>query len=183
MRKKSKHSNSDDTALFRDMIGDVQPIAGGRKLPDKPRPKPHAKFSRADDRAVLEESLQHEPDLVDVETGEELVFHRPNVTRRVLRQLRRGNFAIQDEIDLHGMTVDEARVALRDFISECHDRRLGCVRVVHGKGLGSGPRGPVLKAGVNRWLSRWDEVVAFCSAQVRHGGTGAVYVLLRNRNT
>jgi DNA-nicking Smr family endonuclease len=181
MRKKGKHSNSDDTALFRNTIGDVRPVSGGRRLPDKPRPKPAARFSREDDRAVLDESMTAGPDMRDIETGEELLFSRPHVTRKVLRQLRRGNFAIQEEIDLHGMTADEARVALRDFICECHDLRLGCVRVVHGKGLGSGPKGPVLKAGVNRWLSRWDEVAAFVSALPIHGGTGAVYVLLNKR--
>lgn len=181
MRKKGKHSNSDDKALFRNTIGEVRPVAGGRRLPDKPRPKPAARFSRDDDRAVLDESMTAGPDLVEIETGEELLFHRSQVTRKVLRQLRRGNFAIQEEIDLHGMTGEEARVALRDFILECYDLRLGCVRVIHGKGLGSGPKGPVLKAGVNRWLSRWEEVAAFCSALPVHGGTGAVYVLLNKR--
>lgn len=168
-------------ALFRDMIGDVRPVSGGRRVPDKPQPKPHAKFSRDDDRAVLDESLNRGPDLLDIETGEELVFHRPYVTRKVLRQLRRGNYAIQEEIDLHGMTSVEARDALREFIRECHDLRLGCVRVIHGKGLGSGPKGPVLKAGVNQWLSKWDEVAAFCSARPHHGGTGAIYVLLSKK--
>ncbi|MFQ5635715.1 MAG: Smr/MutS family protein [Gammaproteobacteria bacterium] len=178
MRKKSKHSKSDETALFRESVGDVRPVTGGRRLPDRPRPSPDARFSREDDRAALEESLVGGPEPLEIETGEELIFHRPQVTRRALRKLRRGQFAIQEEIDLHGMTGDEARLALRDFIRECRDRRLVCVRVIHGKGLGSGPRGPVLKAGVNRWLSRWDEVAAFCSARPRHGGTGAIYVLL-----
>jgi DNA-nicking Smr family endonuclease len=178
MRKKSKHSNSDDAALFRDMIGDVQPISGGRRLPEKPRPKPHAKFSQQDDADVLDELLTGGPDPLDVEMGDELEFHRPHVTRKVRRQLRRGNYSIQAEIDLHGMTLFEARDALRAFIVECCDLRLGCVRVVHGKGLGSGHKGPVLKAGVNRWLRRWNEVVAFCSARPPDGGTGAVYVLL-----
>lgn len=179
MRKKSKHSNSDDTALFRDRVGNVQPVRGGRRVPDRPRPKPDAKFSRQDDRDVLEESLQTDPDELGIQTGEHLHFQRPQVTRKVMRQLRRGNYTVEDEIDLHGMKEVEAQTALREFVHQGHAMRLGCVRVVHGKGLGSGPRGPVLKAGVNRWLSRWDEVLAFCSAQPRDGGTGAVYVLLK----
>ncbi len=178
MRKKTKHSNSDDTALFRDAIGEVRPVRGGRRVSDAPRPEPHAKFSRADDRAVLEESLRNGPDLVEIETGDELVFHRPHIGRRVLRQLRRGKYSIQDEIDLHGLSGFEAEAALRDFIRQSYAQGLRCVRVVHGKGLGSGPRGPVLKAGVNRWLTRWNEVAAFCSAQPRDGGTGAIYVLI-----
>ena len=181
MSKKSKFSNSDDTTLFRDMIGDVQPIRGGRRLPERPRPKPEARFSERDDADVLEEMFNGAPEPDDVEAGEVIEYHRPHVTRKVLRQLRRGNYAIQEEIDLHGMTLDQARSALRQFIRECHAMRLGCVRVVHGKGLGSGHRGPVLKSGVNRWLRRWDEVVAFCSARPRDGGHGAVYVLIKNR--
>lgn len=181
MRKKSKHSNSDDTALFRDTIGDVRPVSGGRRLPEKPQPRPHAKFSRADDRAARDEMLTGGPEPHEMETGEELAFHRPQVTRKILRQLRRGNFSIQEEIDLHGMTLLEARGALHDFIRECHAMRLGCVRVIHGKGLGSGQRGPVLKAGVDGWLRRWDEVAAFCSAQPKDGGTGAAYVLLTKK--
>ena len=115
----------------------------------------------------------------EFESGDELLFQRPQVTRADMRKLRRGQFAIQDEIDLHGMTVREAHAQLRAFIAEASRRRLGCVRVVHGKGLGSGPNGPVLKAGVNRWLTQWDTVAAFCSAQPRDGGTGAIYVKFR----
>jgi DNA-nicking Smr family endonuclease len=179
MRKKSKHSNSDDTALFRDAIGEVRPVKGGRNLPDKPRPKPEPKFSQADDRAVIDELLTAETDLPDIETGEELQYFRPHLSRKVMRQLRRGSFAIQDEIDLHRMTREQARTALRSFIHECGARGMTCVRVIHGKGLSSGPQGPVLKAAVNSWLRRWDEVTAFCSARPWHGGTGAVYVLLK----
>ncbi len=179
MSKKDKHSKTDDAALFRSAVGPVAPVTSRRAAKRGPPPKPHARFSQADERAVLEESLTTDPDLADLETGEELLFARPNVTRKVMRQLRRGQFAIQDEIDLHGMTLDEARTALHEFIGAAIAHRAHCVRVVHGKGLRSGPRGPVLKSGVNRWLRRWDSVVAFCSAQPQHGGTGAAYVLLK----
>jgi len=164
---------------FRDSVGGVKPVKGRRQHLQPPKPKPHAKFSRADDEAVLAESLQDEPDTARIETGEQLLFHRPNVTRRVLRQLRRGNFAIQDEIDLHGLTAAEAKIELRRFVVDSSRDGLRCIRVVHGKGRGSGHKGPVLKAGVNRWLPRWEEVVAYCSAQPLHGGHGAVYVLLK----
>ena len=114
-----------------------------------------------------------------MESGEELFFARPGVSRKVIRQLRRGKISVREEIDLHGLTSTEAHAELHDFIKEATAAGFGCVRVVHGKGRGSGAKGPVLKAGVNRWLTRWEEVAAFCSALPRDGGTGAVYVLLR----
>lgn len=179
MSKKDKHSKTDDAALFRGAIGPVKPVPGRRGIQRPPQPKPKARFSRADEKTVLEESLSAGPDPAELETGEELLFARPDVTRKVMRQLRRGQYALQDEIDLHGMTLEEAQVALHEFIDNALARRAHCVRVVHGKGLGSGRRGPVIKNGVNRWLRRWDSVAAFCSAQPHHGGTGAAYVLLR----
>jgi DNA-nicking Smr family endonuclease len=176
--KKGKHSNSDEAALFRESIGDVKPVSNRRRRLQAPTPKPRARFTEAEHQAVLEESMTAGPDPSDMETGEELVFQRSNISRKVMRQLRRGNYAVQEEIDLHGLTADEAHVELHGFIKECSAARIRCIRVVHGKGRGSGPKGPVLKAGVNRWLTQWEEVAAFCSAQPRDGGTGAVYVLL-----
>jgi DNA-nicking Smr family endonuclease len=178
--KKDKHSNSDEAALFRESIGDVKPVSSRRRRPDSPAPKPHARFTEADDRAVLNESMTAGPGEAEIDSEASMNFHRPNIGRKVLRQLRRGSYAIQDEIDLHGLKVDEAQSELRKFIQESRTAGLKCVRVVHGKGLRSGSRGPVLKNGVNSWLRRWPEVAAFCSAQPSDGGTGAVYVLLRD---
>ena len=95
-----------------------------------------------------------------------------------MRKLARGNFAVQAEIDLHGLTVAEAKPRLKEFIEDSVRSHRRCVRVVHGKGLGSGTRGPVLKDSVNRWLRQWDAVLAFVSTRQVDGGTGAVYVLL-----
>jgi DNA-nicking Smr family endonuclease len=103
---------------------------------------------------------------------------KPPPKARFSRKLARGKFAVQAEIDLHGMTVAEARPRLADFIDYSINQGLTCVRIVHGKGLGSGQRGPVLKNAVNRWLRKWDSVLAFTSARQVDGGTGAVYVLL-----
>lgn len=179
MSKKQDDSGSTNPdPLFRDSVDGVRPVRARRQHLQPPKPKPHARFSREDEQSVLEESLRDGPDMAEIETGDELLFHRSNVTRQVLRTLRRGSFAIQDEIDLHGLTAAEAKPELRRFIQQSSEAGLRCVRVVHGKGLGSGPKGPVLKARVNRWLSRWEEIAAFCSAQPRHGGNGAVYVLL-----
>lgn len=170
----------DDASLFRRLMGDARPIEPHIRAPDyKPRPKPRARFRREDEQAVLAESLEADIDEIETGAGEALRFNRPSVGRRTMRKLARGNFAVQGEIDLHGMTVPEAKDQLREFITESAYRGHTCVRVVHGKGLGSGQRGPVLKSKVNNWLRRWDDVLAFVSTRQVHGGTGAVYVLLR----
>lgn len=170
----------DEADLFRRALADAKPLRATRRAEEVIRkPVPKARFSRADEAAVLRESLEADIDDTESHSGESLRFHRPTVGKRTMRKLARGNFSVQAEIDLHGMTVAEAKPRLQTFIESCvRDGNL-CVRVVHGKGLGSGTRGPVLKQKVNRWLQQWDAVLAFVSTRQVHGGTGAVYVLLR----
>jgi DNA-nicking Smr family endonuclease len=170
----------EDSGLFRRLMGDARPIEQDKRAPDyKPKPRPKARFRREDENAVLKESLEADIDEIETGAGESLRFNRPSVGKRTMRKLARGNYSVQGEIDLHGLTVPEAKDALQEFMKE--STRLGhtCVRVVHGKGLGSGNRGPILKIKVNNWLRRWEEVLAFVSTRQVHGGTGAVYVLLR----
>ena len=145
----------------------------------KPRPKPKARQTRAAHAAILEQSLNGR---IDSARNEELGFRRDSVPLRTFHRLRSGDYSIEAEIDLHGMRLGEAKAALQDFLHACIDQRLACVRIVHGKGTRSGPDGPILKPSVHRWLSLWDDVLAFVSAQPRHGGSGAVYVLLKTRN-
>ena len=128
---------------------------------------------------MLAESLDFDLEHAESRNGDGLRFQRPSVGRRTMRRLARGGFSVQAETDLHGMIVAEARAVLRDFLEASQARGHTCVRVVHGKGLGSGARGPVLKRKVDHWLRQWDEVLAFVSARQVDGGTGAVYVLLR----
>lgn len=162
-------------------MSDAKPIKSESRVePPRPRLKPKARFSRADESRALDESLQSEPDDMESFAGDALRFHRAMVGRRTMRKLARGNYAVQAEIDLHGMTVAEAKPRLSDFIQECAKSGKHCVRIVHGKGLGSGQRGPVLKQSVNRWLRRWDVVIAFVSTRQVDGGTGALYVLLQD---
>ena len=170
----------DDKDLFRQALADAKPLRTTRRAAEVIRkPAPRARFARADEMAALRESLEADIDDTESHGGESLRFHRPSVGKRTLRKLARGSFSVQAEIDLHGMTVVEAKPRLSEFIESCaRDGKL-CVRVVHGKGLGSGDRGPVLKQKVNRWLRQWDTVLAFVSTRQVHGGTGAVYVLLR----
>jgi DNA-nicking Smr family endonuclease len=170
----------DERDLFRRALADAKPLRTTRRAAEVIRkPAPRARFSRADDASVLRESLEAHIDDTESHSGDSLRFHRPSVGKRTLRKLARGNFSVQDEIDLHGMTVAKAKPRLAEFIECCAREGRLCVRIVHGKGLGSGERGPVLKQKVNRWLRQWDTVLAFVSTRQVHGGTGALYVLLR----
>jgi DNA-nicking Smr family endonuclease len=168
----------DDAALFRQAVAGTRPLPRKKAALRPPAPPPRARFRRADERAALEESLQWAPAELGVETGEELTYKREFVSMASLRSLQRGRYAIEDELDLHGMVAREARQAVREFLQESTDRGLRCVRLIHGKGRGSGPRGPVLKRSVNLWLRKHEAVLAFCSARGPHGGTGALYILL-----
>jgi DNA-nicking Smr family endonuclease len=156
----------------------VKPLQRDERVMRTRRPSATARQRRAADQATLEESLS---DTSRDLGADDFAFRRPGVSERVFRELRRGRLRIDDEIDLHGMTRAEAKSALKGFIAESAERGLGCVRVVHGKGKRSGPEGPVLKTRVHDWLAQWNEVLAFASAQQKHGGGGAVYVLLRRR--
>lgn len=174
--------SNDDDELFRRAMADAKPIRTSERVPPRRRrPPPKARFSRDDERAVLAESLESDIDEVQAFSGDALRYRHPSVGRRTMRRLARGGYAVQAELDLHGMTVAEAKPRLAGFIDDCVARGLRCVRVVHGKGLGSGSRGPVLKGNVDAWLRRWSAVLAFVSTRQVDGGTGAVYVLLKER--
>lgn len=179
-KKEPTQGADDDASLFRRLLGDAKPLPQVDRVPEqRPGVSGRARFRRRDEHEALRQSLEADIETAEDGAGETLRFHRPSVSRRTMRKLARGNFSVQDEIDLHGMTVAEARGALQDFVSECEMRGVTCVRVVHGKGLGSGNRGPVLKGKVNKWLRQWDAILAFTSARQVDGGTGAVYVLIR----
>ena len=168
-----------DARLFREAVRDVKRLANGAPAATRGQPpRPVARFSRADRYSVLLESLDGDTGDPELAAGDELVYHRGGVQTSVLKKLRRGQYRVQAEIDLHGLTVAEAKQALREFLSTALDRRLRCVRIIHGKGLRSGHRGPVLKGVVGSVLRRVNAVVAYVSARQVDGGTGAVYVLL-----
>lgn len=172
--------NDNDNDEFRRAFSDATPLKVEDRVPEtRPKPKPRARFSRADEREALKESLHDDIDTIEHGYGAALRFQRASVGRRTMRKLARGGYSVQAEIDLHGMTVAEAKQRLADFIEHCVISGNLCVRVVHGKGLGSGHRGPVLKNAINRWLRNWDSVLAFVSTRQVDGGTGALYVLLR----
>jgi DNA-nicking Smr family endonuclease len=169
---------ADDVRLFQHAVRGVRPLRQRSATPRPPRTAPRARFTRADRAAVLRESLDTAGADPQLAGGEELVFHRPQVQPVVLRKLRRGEYRVQREIDLHGLTVAEAKAALQQFLVRALEQQVRCVRIIHGKGLRSGHRGPVLKAAVNAVLRRTGAVLAYVSARPVDGGTGAVYVLL-----
>jgi DNA-nicking Smr family endonuclease len=170
-----------DRVLFRRTVGPVEPLRCDRIEPIRFHPAPIPRFTEADERQALVDSLSNGFEPADLDTGEELYYRQEGVQQAVLRKLRRGQFQVGAVLDLHGMTVTTAREALGEFLRRARRDSLGCVRIVHGKGNGSRHRGPVLKQKVNHWLRQREEVLAFCSARPVDGGTGAIYVLLRRR--
>jgi DNA-nicking Smr family endonuclease len=171
--------SDDDIEFFRRAMSGTKPLRSESRI-DTPvkKPQPKARFSRADRKDVLRESMLADIDTMEYGNADSLRFHRPSIGRRTMRKLARGGFSIRAEIDLHGLTIAEAKPHLAAFIDNCVRNGQHCVRIIHGKGLGSGHRGPVLKTNVNRWLRQWDSVLAFVSARQVDGGTGAIYVLL-----
>ena len=175
-------SDEDETALFREATRGVKPLAHvARVTGDPPKPRPRARFARADRSLVLEEILHGSADEPELTAADPTLFARPGVSESTLRKLRRGQYRVQGELDLHGLSVEEAKLQLRDFLVAALQRNASCLRIVHGKGLRSGPRGPVLRQLVNNALRRTRRVLAFSSARQVDGGTGAVYVLLDPR--
>jgi DNA-nicking Smr family endonuclease len=172
----------DGAVLFRRAVADAIPLPPSNRADiARPRPKPIARQRLRDEQQVLIDALSDPWDWeAALSTGEELVFVRPGVPTAALRKLRRGGWVIRGELDLHGHTGDEARIALAAFLNRCmlEDRR--CVRIIHGKGYGSKNRLPVLKNKVRHWLMQREDVLAFCQARTVDGGAGAVIVLLKS---
>ena len=166
---------------FRDAVGPVTPLTiRARVEHDRPLHPPLPKKRWEDDEQVLVASVSDEFEIDTLlHTDDELSFRRPGVGPDVLRKLRRGDWVIQEEVDLHGCRTDEAREALADFLRDAVKRGVRCVRVIHGKGLGSKDRQPVLRGKTRVWLAQREEVIAFCQARPAEGGAGALVVLLK----
>ena len=170
-----------DADLFRRSVGDVAPLASSNKVTSTtPRPAPVPNQLMADERAALQQSMSDEFTLETLlDSDDSLSFARNGIGPDTVRKLRRGHWVIQNELDLHGMRSDEARAALAEFLRNADKRGLRCVRVIHGKGLGSVNKEPVLKGKVRNWRAQKAEVIAFCQARAADGGSGALLVLLK----
>jgi len=165
--------------LFARAVGKVAPIANQDRVWSPPRPSPRPLQQDLDDEAVMHESMSDEFDITTLlDADDQLSFRRPGIGTDVTRKLRKGEWSIQGQIDLHGLRSDEARNAMGQFIRDAKRMGWRCVRVVHGKGLGSPGKEPVLKSKVQRWLVQKNEVLAFVQAKPSDGGGGALLVLL-----
>lgn len=173
----SEKKNADDLS-FREAMTGVTPLKAQDRIEPVPKKTPPKAVQREkDDREVLRELLDDNGAITELETGEELLFLRPGYQKNLLRRLRRGQFSVADTMDLHHMDVATAKQVLLDFLEHCTARQLGCVRIIHGKGLRS--KGlPLLKIMTNRVLRKYPAVVAFASCRPVNGGTGATDVLL-----
>ncbi len=178
--KQPNNMSEEDLRAFREAVIDVRPLpSDGRAELSRRRPRPVPAMTQLDEERVIDELFSDEYHPLGVEAGEEIWFTRPGLQHNVMRKLRRGQFSVGAELDLHGLTVELARRELAGFLLDALDSGIRCVRVIHGKGRRSSGKGPVLKGKVDRWLRQRDEVLAYCSARPMDGGTGALYVLLR----
>jgi DNA-nicking Smr family endonuclease len=178
----------DDTDAFREAVRGVSPLPPGNRVePFRNPPAPIPAKRLEDEQAVLHELQRlargrEAPSIRqaagDIEIEDDAVFLRPGLPRDILRKLRRAHWVIQDHIDLHGLTSDEAALETAKFLSESKRLGLRCVRIVHGKGLRSHGREPVLKGRIRKLLTRRDDVLAFVEPRAIEGGGGAVVVLL-----
>lgn len=176
---KTPPADDDDQALFQQQMQGVQRLKHDRVTHAPLKPGPVARQRLADEQQVVRDMMSDEVEMREVEYGEYLLFKRDGVQHKLMKKLRQGRYRIDAELDLHGLTVSQARQTLVRFLHECQHHNNRAVRIIHGKGLGSAHRGPVLKNSINKWLPQRLEVLAFCSATAADGGTGAVYVLLR----
>ncbi len=173
----------EDIAEFRAAVAGIRRLVPKHQQPGDGKPlSTRPRQTEADEQAVMAELLA-EPELELLETGDTLSYRVAGVQDGVMCKLKRGQYRIGAELDLHGLNRDKAQLAVARFLAQCRDQRAHCVRIIHGKGNGSPNSGPVLKTYLNAWLRRRKDVVAFSSARPADGGTGAVYVLLRKTTT
>jgi len=177
---RARRQSLSERDLFIRAAGAVKPMLDkGRALLKKERQAPVVMRYQHDEQAVLHEAISDEFDVSTLLDADDLLsFRRPGIGTDVTRKLRRGDWSIQRQLDLHGLRRDDAREALSGFIREAHKHGIRCVRVVHGKGLGSPGKAPILKSRVHSWLVQKKEVLAFVQAKPADGGAGALVVLL-----
>lgn len=169
-----------DLKLFKEAVKGARPIKVNKVSHQAIKPKPVPLQLMRDEQQALNDSLSdHYIPAHELESGEELLYLREGQSPVVLSKLRRGHWVVQDHIDLHGLISDEARAYVAQFIADCKKRGVRCVRIVHGKGLGSRNKEPVLKNKLRGWLMQKDEVIAYAQAKKQDGGSGAVIVLLK----
>ena len=176
-----KTLTSEDSDLFRQTIGKVRPVNNDKILLNtEHKPKPYPKKMTSPLTCPLTLSTEYDLDKVGLEDS--LSYTAPGLQTAVLKKLRKGFFGLDAEIDLHGLTSNSAQQQLLQFLHDCTYNGCRCIHIIHGKGYRSTDQYPVLKNNLNLWLRRHQQVLAFCSASPKDGGTGAIFVLLRLTN-
>lgn len=181
MKDKNPTQDDDEMVLFHAAMRDVAPLpATGTVVQHKPSVPPVPRKSSRQEQSITADALSDHI-AIEMEAGDDWSYVRPGMPRLTLRKLRRGHWGIQDNLDLHGFTRDEARQELSIFLNACSHSKFRCVRIIHGKGLSSKNREPVLKTRIGNWLLQHVDVLAFCQARAEDGGGGAILVLLKSK--
>ena len=175
-----KKPSAEEIDLFRRSVGPVRKVAQDRAGPVRKPPAPRPRQRDNNEPRISTDKFSDAFDTDTVSSDETLFFARPGLQQRQLQRLKRGQLQVGAELDMHGMTAAIARNALVNFIALCSEQHIRCARIIHGKGYGSGTDAPVLKNRLNSWLRQHHDVLAFSSTQIKDGGSGALYVLLRS---
>lgn len=173
----SANPPEEDHVLFLRAVAGTVPLGPDRYVhlaPPAPRPRPRPRYADEQDSGPV--GLHDR-----LEGGEEPTYLRDSMPRTVLRDLRRGRWVVENEIDLHGLNRDQARAALWEFLAQCQNADERCIRIIHGKGTSSPGQVALLKILVRNWLMQRDDVLAYCPARPHDGGDGALVALLRAR--
>ena len=181
---KSNGISDEERNSFLDEVADVRPLKSEKRVEEvKNKPSPKPRFSQHEDESeqTSKNTMLSDPaDLRDAVVDDVLFFSRAGIQQKVQKKLRRGELPIEEELDLHGYTVNEAKMAIQDFLFECKRQHIRYIRIIHGKGYRSDQKIPVLKTHVAYWLPQLSNVLAFSSALPKDGGTGAIYVILKS---
>ena len=181
---KSNGISDEERNSFLDEVADVRPLKSEKRVEEvknKPSPKPKFSLHEHESEQTSNDTMLSDPvDLRDAVVDDVLFFSRAGIQQKVQKKLRRGELPIEEELDLHGYTVNEAKTAIQDFLYECKRQHIRYIRIIHGKGYRSDQKIPVLKTHVAYWLPQLNNVLAFSSALPKDGGTGAIYVILKS---
>ena len=181
---KSNEISDEDRNSFLNEVADVRPLISEKRVEEvKNKPSPKPKFSQHEhelEQPSNDTTLSDPVDLRDAVVDDVLFFARAGIQQKIQKKLRRGELPIEEELDLHGYTVNEAKTAIQDFLFECERQHIRYIRIIHGKGYRSDQKIPILKTHVAYWLPQLSNVLAFSSAVPKDGGTGAIYILLKS---
>lgn len=177
----NKVNDDEDLKLFQKAMSGVRPLDDDDRIHPVQNQKPVKIRSHTVDEENADAYISDPLNLKDVLQHDELSFARSGIQHKLQKKLKRGELTIEDELDLHGYTAVQAKTAINDFFENARNRGYRCIRIIHGKGQRSEEQVPILKSYVAHWLPQYPEVLAFCSATPRDGGTGAAYVLLKTK--